>query len=145
MAPNVLRCSQGKPDPAGVGREEQNTGASAAVVIKASQVKKSSGPFMEKLRLQATTTCHGEGGKNVTKHETGPTIPDTFKHPSQGICLEPPLPGKEAVPESTILTHNDTCKDVGLGKREGVDSDSARSMVGDGNGDSPKVRSLVLD
>ncbi|KAJ1118339.1 hypothetical protein NDU88_006532 [Pleurodeles waltl] len=161
MAPKALRCSRGKPNPAGVGRKEQNklnehkqtpslqeTGASAAVVIKASQMKKSSGPFMEKGRLQATSTRHGEGGKDVTKHEMGPMIPDMFKHSSQSICLGPLLPGKEEVPETTIPIHNDAWKNVGLEQREGVDypvSSSARSIVGDGNGDSPQVRSVVLD
>ncbi|KAJ1217802.1 hypothetical protein NDU88_005390 [Pleurodeles waltl] len=78
----------------------------------------------------------------------GPTNPDMFKQPLQGMCLGPSSPRKEASLETTIPTLNDVWKYVDLAQREGVDhpaSDLVRSMDGDGNGDSPQVRSVVLN
>ncbi|KAJ1110198.1 hypothetical protein NDU88_007553 [Pleurodeles waltl] len=73
--------------------------------------------------MQVTSTRHGEGGKDVTKQEMGPTVPDMFEQPSQGTCLGLPSPGKEAVPETLIPIHNDARKDTGMEQRvrEGVD------------------------
>ncbi|KAJ1087923.1 hypothetical protein NDU88_001082 [Pleurodeles waltl] len=117
---------------------------SAAVGSKANQLKKST----EKGRVQAISTRHREAGNYINNLEMGPTIPDMFKQPLQGMCLGPSLPRKEAPLETTLPALNDALKDVDQAQREGVDhpaSDLARSMDGDGSGDSPQVRSVVLN